>query len=231
MSGLGLSVGQLLAICAAWTLYGALHSFLASLKLKRWVAGRWPGRMPLYRLAFNLLAVVTLIPPLFLVYHWRGDYLWQWSGVGWWVANGLALAAVGGIVWSLRYYDGSEFSGMRQWRAGERRVEDQERFYISPLHRFVRHPWYFLGLVILWTRDMDGVRLVSSLIITGYFVIGLRLEERKLLVYHGERYRRYRERVPALIPLPSRYLTTSQAKALMKDGRREKNRRSPSVSG
>jgi protein-S-isoprenylcysteine O-methyltransferase Ste14 len=99
-------------------------------------------------------------------------------------------------------------------------VEDQERFYISPLHRWVRHPWYFLGLVILWTRDMDGVRLVSSLVISGYFVIGSRLEERKLLVYHGERYRRYCQQVAGLLPLPWRYLTARQAERLMGDDSR-----------
>lgn len=214
----GLSAAQVVLICATWALYGVLHSFTASLWLKRRLAERWPGRMPLYRLLFNLLAVITLIPPLWMIYRWHGDWLWQWTGTGWWLANGLALAAIGGFAWSLRYYDGSEFIGLRQWRERERRVEDQERFYISPLHRFVRHPWYSLGLVILWTRDMDGVFLLSSLMITGYFILGSRLEERKLLVYHGARYRQYREQVPALVPLPWRYLTASQAKALMADG-------------
>ncbi|WP_321529002.1 hypothetical protein [Sedimenticola selenatireducens] len=217
MTGLGLTVEQIVLTCAVWVLYGLLHSFTASLGLKRWVARCWPGQMPLYRLAFNLLSAVLLIPPLLLIYLWHGDWLWQWTGVGWWISNGLALAAMGGFVWSLRYYDGSEFIGLRQWRERERRVEDQERFYISPLHRFVRHPWYSLGLVIIWTRNMDGVFLISSLMITGYFMLGSRLEERKLLVYHGTRYRLYRERVPALVPLPWRYLTAAQAEALMRD--------------
>lgn len=220
MTGLGLSAAQVLLICVVWAVYGALHSIAASLWLKRRVAARWPAFMPLYRLTFNLFSVITLIPPLLLIYLWHGDYLWQWTGAGWWVANGLALAAVGGFAWSMRYYDGSEFAGLRQWRERETRVEDQEHFYISPLHRFVRHPWYALGLVILWTRDMDGVFLLSCLVITGYFILGSRLEERKLLVYHGARYRRYRERVPALIPLPWRYLTARQAQALMTHGSR-----------
>lgn len=219
MSGLGLSAGQVALLCAAWVLYGALHSFTASLWLKRRVAARWPAFMPFYRLSFNLLAVVSLIPALLPVYLWHGDYLWQWTGLGWWLANGLALAALGGFAWSMRYYDGSEFAGLRQWRERETRVEDQERFYISPLHRFVRHPWYALGLVIIWSRDMDGVFLLSSLLISGYLVFGSWLEERKLLVYHGARYRRYRAKVPALIPLPWRYLTPVQAKALMSDAR------------
>lgn len=215
MSGIGLSVGQAAVVCVVWLLYGALHSFTASLWLKRRVARRWPACMPLYRLTFNLLSVVTLIPPLLLIYLWHGDYLWQWTGIGWWIANGLALAALAGFAWSMRYYDGGEFSGLRQWRERVVRVEDQEHFHISPLHRFVRHPWYALGLVILWTRDMDGVLLLSSLMMTGYFVLGLSLEERKLLIYHGDLYRRYRQRVPALVPLPWRYLNADQARRLV----------------
>jgi protein-S-isoprenylcysteine O-methyltransferase Ste14 len=218
---LALTTKQIVIICAVWLLYGLVHSFTASLMLKRWVARCWPGYMPFYRLTFNLLAVITLIPPLVLIYRWHGEYLWQWTGVGWLISNALALAAMGGFAWSLRYYDGSEFIGLRQWRARERRVEDQEHFHISPLHRYVRHPWYFLALIILWTRDMDGVLLLSSLLISGYFVLGAQLEERKLLVYHGDRYRHYRERVPALIPLPWRFLTATQAQALTGNERRK----------
>jgi steroid 5-alpha reductase family enzyme len=94
-------------------------------------------------------------------------------------------------------------------------VEDQERFHLSPLHRWVRHPWYFLGLVIVWTRDMSAAMFVSALFITAYFAIGSRLEERKLLVYHGERYRRYRERVAGLVPLPWKMLSRAEAGELL----------------
>lgn len=218
MDLLELTAEQIVVVCAAWLSFGMVHSFTASLWLKQRVARRWPERMPLYRLAFNLLATITLIPPLLLIQHWQGDYLWRWTGPGWWLANGLALLAIGGFAWSLRYYDGAEFLGLRQWRERETRVEDQERFYISPLHRFVRHPWYSLALLLVWTRDMDGVFLLSSLMISGYFILGSRLEERKLLVYHGARYRRYRELVPALLPLPWRYLSARQAEALMREG-------------
>ncbi|WP_260294353.1 hypothetical protein [Sedimenticola hydrogenitrophicus] len=231
MKLLELTAEQIVIVCSAWLLYGLVHSFTASLWLKQRVARRWPERMPLYRLGFNLLAAITLAPSLWLIYRWHGDFLWRWTGPGWWLSNGLALAAIGGFVWSLRYYDGAEFLGLRQWRERERRVEDQERFYISPLHRFVRHPWYFLALVMVWTRDMDGVFLLSSLMISGYFILGSRLEERKLLVYHGERYRRYRERVPALFPLPWRHLSTRQAEALMRADTGQKKPFPPSVSG
>ncbi len=210
---LGLTQAVLLVL--AWTAYAAIHSMLAALGVKHWVARRWPGAMPAYRMAFNLLAVVLLLPPLWLTHAWRGPLLWRWDGPWAWLANGLALAAVAGFLWSLRYYDTRIFSGTAQWRARDAGVEEREPLHLSPLHRYVRHPWYALALVILWTRDMDQARLLGTVCISLYLWLGSLLEERKLLQFHGEAYARYRGRVPGLIPLPGRVLSKAEARDLV----------------
>ncbi|OOZ37601.1 methyltransferase family protein [Solemya velesiana gill symbiont] len=209
----------ILILVGVWLLYFVIHSILASLAVKRWFAARWPTLMPAYRLGFNGLALILLIPPLYLIFSATGPYLWQWTGIGWWLVNGLALVAVFGFALSLRYYDGGEFLGLRQWRERERCVEDQENFHISPLHRYVRHPWYSLGLVLIWTRDMNQEFLATAVMATLYFILGSRLEERKLIAYHGDIYRRYMDRVPGLMPLPWRYLSREQADRLEHDSR------------
>ena len=198
----------------AWLAYFALHSALASLAVKRWFAAFFPRQLPLYRLGFNMLAVLLLLPILWLTYRNPGPVLWRWQGIGFWLANGLALAALGGFVYSLKSYDMQEFLGLRQWKFHVTRVEDQEHFQLSWYHRFVRHPWYFFGFVLVWTRDMSALTLLSSAMITLYFIVGSLLEEKKLLVYHGEIYRRYMERVPGLIPLPWKYLSEMERKEL-----------------
>ncbi len=205
---------HLALLALAWLFYFIVHTLLASLGAKRWVAARRPGWMPAYRLLFNLQAAILLLPPLWLTYSYEGAMLWAWRGAWFWVANGLAALAAAGFLWSLRWYDGQEFLGLRQWRARETSVEDQERLHLSPLHRWVRHPWYFLGLIILWTRDMNAAWLLTAAFASAYLWIGSRFEERKLLVYHGEAYRRYRERVPGLIPLPWRHLDAGEAAQL-----------------
>jgi hypothetical protein len=203
-----------------WLGYFALHSVLASLRIKSWVALHYPERMPLYRLSFNILAVLMLLPILWLMVRSPGPTLWAWQGLGAWLANGLALAAVFGFMKSLNYYDTQEFLGLRQWKSRTRRVEDQEGFHLSPFHRYVRHPWYFFGLVLIWTRDMNAAMLLSGAMMTVYFIIGSRLEEKKLVVYHGDVYRRYMERVPGLIPLPWKSLTAKEAAELVKAAQR-----------
>ncbi|WP_457669907.1 methyltransferase family protein [Thiolapillus sp.] len=205
-------------LVAAWLGYFVIHSLLASLWVKRQVAGRWPRLMPWYRLFFNAVAALLLTVPLYLVWTMGGEILFAWKGVWWWVGNGLALAALGGFFYSLRHYDGSEFLGLRQLRDDERRVEDQERFRISPLHQYVRHPWYFLGLVLIWTRDMTAAMLVSAMLLTLYFILGSWLEERKLLAYYSDAYREYRRRVPGLLPLPWKRLNREQAQVLERRG-------------
>lgn len=208
------SVFENSVIVASFLLYFILHSLTASLRMKGWVARHWPASIPYYRLAFNGFAIVSALPLLLLLVYFPGQPLWQWQGVGLWVTNGLALASGVGFILSLKAYDMEEFWGTRQVRAGSHDVHDQERFQISDFHRFVRHPWYFFLLVLLWTRDLTTSQFTAYLMLTLYLVIGSRMEERKLLRYHGEVYRRYRQRVPGLFPLPWRYLTRQQAKQL-----------------
>jgi protein-S-isoprenylcysteine O-methyltransferase Ste14 len=207
----------ILVLIFAWGIYSVIHSWFASLQLKRYFVRHWPQSMSVYRLCFNSVAVLMAVPPLWLTFTLPGQQLWEWTGYYWWITNGLAALALLGVAWSLRGYDGSEFLGIRQWREKECAVEDQERFQISSLHRFVRHPWYSLSLVLIWTRDMDLAFFVSAVVITLYFIIGSILEERKLIIFHGEKYRAYRKFVPGLIPLPWRYLSREQAEKLQGD--------------
>ncbi len=209
-------------LLVGWVAYFALHSLLASLKAKHWVARHWPGAVRGYRLFYNLLSGVLILPLVGITLLHPAPWLWRWEGIAAWIANGLALAALVSFAWTTRYYSMSEFLGTQQWREHESRVEDQEGFYISPLHRWVRHPWYFLGLVILWTRDMNLLIFTTAVMVSLYLFIGSKLEERKLIAYHGRVYREYRSRVPGIVPLPWKNLSREGAKQLIESaGRRD----------
>ena len=212
-------------LALAWLLYFVIHSILASLLVKTWVARHWRGFMPWYRLFFNALASLLILLPLYMTFTASGEPLWAWRGGWFYLANGVALVAGLGFFLSLRFYDGAEFIGLRQLRNRQHRVEDQESFQLSPLHCYVRHPWYFLGLILMWTRDMPPAMLLTAISATLYFVIGTYLEERKLVVYYGDVYRQYQLRVPALIPLPWRHLDRESAERLISQARRSRDQR------
>lgn len=206
---------DLLTLGLVWLAYFLLHSLFSLLSLKRWVAERFPIVSRYYRIVFNVLAILLIIPPLWLMYSLAGDVLWQWQGAGLYLSNFLGLLVLAGFVWSMRYYDGMDFLGVRQIGSDNVYVEDQEQFCLSPLHHFVRHPWYFLALVFIWSRDMDTAFFVSAVMITLYFIVGSWFEEKKLLVFHGEIYRCYQRYVPGLFPMPWRYLNKAKREEVL----------------
>lgn len=205
---------SLIALSVGWAAYFLLHSTLASLMVKRWLERSRPHWLPAYRLFFNATAIILVLPLVWLTYSIDAAPLWQWSGVLGWVANGLALLAIAGFMWTILYYDSGEFIGTRQLRERESRVEDQEHLHISPVHRYVRHPWYFFALVLMWTRDMNAPLLITVSMASLYFLFGSRLEERKLLSSYGDAYARYREVVPGIVPLPWHHLSADEASEL-----------------
>jgi len=183
--------------------YSAVHSLLASLGVKRRVRARFgPAADRVYRLGYNLFAVISFLPVL-AVLAWRpGTLIYRldlpWAAVA--VAGqaaALALVTVGVLqtgVWS--------FLGLRQLtEAGEA----PPRLIVTGLYRWVRHPLYTAGLLFLWCSPvMTSSLLALYLALTVYIIIGSRLEERRLLAEFGQAYGDYRAVVPALIPGPPR---------------------------
>lgn len=196
-------------LLAYWVAYFALHSILASLWMKGKVASKWPGIMPGYRLTYNMIAVVLLLPAAWLLWGHEWPVLWTFEGFWRIVAWSLKALAVLCFAFSLKYYDMSQFLGTKPEEAGT-------GFAISPFHRFVRHPWYFLALVIIWTSSMNSGQFATDVMVTLYFIIGSRHEERMLIESLGDQYLEYRKRVPGLIPIPWKYLKAGEARTLVK---------------
>lgn len=197
------------ALAACWFFYFLIHSLLASTAAKSYVARKWPAFPSWYRLAYNLLALLLLLPVSALLWGNSWPMLWQWHGWAAAIAVMLKFLAIGGFWYSLRYYDMAEFLGLKK--------REGAGFVISPFHRFVRHPWYFFAMVIIWTSDINSGQFLSYSLISLYFLLGSRLEEKKLERDFGERYRRYAERVPGLFPLPWKFLSRDEAEQLAND--------------
>lgn len=196
-----------LIAAAAWILFGAVHSLLAAERVKRALAARLGGAV---RLAYNLFAVAHLALTWWLAEGWAGAAAGAFDrppalAVGQGVAFtlGLGLMLVG-----LRGYDLGRFSGLAQWRAARRgtALTDDEPLRVDGLHRYVRHPLYTAGFLLLWGRVADPASLSTALWTSLYLVVGTLFEERKLLRLYGSAYARYRARVPMYLPWRGRAL-------------------------
>ena len=187
----------------AMALYGLVHSLLASQSVKRKLrdvfgksADRW------YRLIYNLIAVVTLLPILAMPVLVPGRHLYTISPPWLWLT--LLLQAIAGIaiLAGLLQTSLSDFLGIAQPFG---RPSGQDELVTDGLYRWVRHPLYTAGLVIIWlVPRMTTTLLALNLGITAYLFIGSIFEERKLVDEYGEEYERYRRNVPRMIPRPGR---------------------------
>jgi protein-S-isoprenylcysteine O-methyltransferase Ste14 len=196
-------------ICLSLAAFGLLHSLLASLAAKA-AAQRWLGPRVAdgtYRLFFNVVSGLTVIPP-FALALWLpdGSPLWRIPPPLLIVTLLFQFAALAGMVVSLWRVDLPRFLGLRQalrLAAGQPDPRDPPVLRTDGVHGWVRHPLYFFSLVVIWLWPVITPNLLAlNLGITLYFWIGSVYEERKLLQDFGEAYRLHQARVPRLFPWP-----------------------------
>lgn len=79
--------------------------------------------------------------------------------------------------------------------------EETHRLVTDGCYSFVRHPLYLYSTLFLILNPIMTLEwaLLTALSVP-YFIIGGLIEERRLEAEFGDRYRRYRSRVPFMIP-------------------------------
>ena len=185
-----------LLILGGMLVWGLLHSLLAAQRVKRVLESQL-GRG--YRLFYNLVAGVTLLPVLALV-SWRpGEVLYQVPSPWRWGMVVMQLLAVLAATVTLLQTDVLRFLGIRQFLQAE--PLSPNRLTISGFYKWVRHPLYFFSLVFLWFSPIMTLNLfILYGAFTLYFYLGAIFEERKLVRQFGPAYQAYQQNVPMLIP-------------------------------
>jgi protein-S-isoprenylcysteine O-methyltransferase Ste14 len=117
--------------------------------------------------------------------------------------QGLALLS---LTVAVLQADPLRFAGISQALAylrGDPLPLPPERLQVGGFYSLVRHPLYLFSLLTLWPTPIMTDTLLGFVVgATAYFLVGSRLEERRLAAEFGPQYREYRRRVPWLLPWP-----------------------------
>lgn len=114
----------------------------------------------------------------------------------------LQFASVLGLLWAAQALSGFDPFGNKQISAfiNKRKETPGPLVYRGP-YGYVRHPFYFLTLVMIWTcPTITPDRLLFNCLWTAWIVAGTLLEERDLTKSIGDEYLEYKKMVPMLIP-------------------------------
>ncbi len=175
----------LLADIPLLLLFGLQHSLLA----RRFVKDRVPAHW--LRSTYLLTTGVALFY-LFRKWEPMPDLVWQIRGeIARMAVNGLFLAGVALVLWSVAAIGAADFLGLRAVLANLRR-----RPYLPPPfrtpgpYRFARHPMMVGTMLVLWsTPEMSRGHLLFAVFLLGYTLVALWFEEADLLAEHGDVHR------------------------------------------
>ncbi len=190
-----MSIPYILLSLLLWSLF---HSLLASLAFKSFSINALGKKlMRGYRLFYNLFSFISFLPILYLVATLPDAPLYSIpTPISYLMILGQGIGIVLLIVGVLQT-DTLSFVGLRQLFEEEK----SSTLVTRGLYRFVRHPLYTAGLLILWLSPQVTVNSFTMYLgATIYILIGAYFEERKLLREFGEAYAEYKSKTPMLIP-------------------------------
>src|SRR3990172_6008075 len=183
------------------SLFAIQHSVMARQGFKRW----WTKIVPkeIERSTYVLFSSIALIV---LFYFWR-----PMNGIIW-HAQSTALAPLLMVlyffVWFFvltRTYLINPFNlfGLQQVFFNLKKQELSHPKFVTPLYyKFVRHPLMLGFIIAFWATPVMTIgHLLFAFATTGYILVAIQLEERDLVRFHGESYKRYQKEVSQIIPM------------------------------
>ena len=205
-------------VAALTSIYGLLHSLLASQQIKEWVRDRLGAHVEdgAYRLVFNGIALITFLDllrrfshlPDRTLYHVRGIWALPFRMVqGFAVCLALdanirtGIGRMTGIAPAWQLLQGSRPEPQNPAQGPQLTGNLNSR--TGGAFRVSRHPNNLVPVLLWWANPKMTVRfLVFTAVSTLYLILGSVHEERRLESEYGKAYDEYREGVPFFWPGP-----------------------------
>ena len=191
----------LFVLVAGWCF---LHSAMISVSATEYVKRRLGSQFRFYRLFYNLVSVMTLVPVVLYAQTVRTPPIFSWDGYLRIVQAVLLGMSVLLFYLGARHYDARQLLGIKQMRERtmNKAMTASGTLDTSGILGVIRHPWYAAAMLLILARPLDVSAILVNAILSAYLIIGTVLEEKKLIREFGDEYRVYQNRVPMFIPSP-----------------------------
>lgn len=185
----------MLFFCIIWIFYLALHSVFATEQVRAAIMNNSKLSERQYRIAYNLFNFIYLLIVLIVLFKTESNNLFappQFLKI---IGIVFAVCGLGLMVYSLKHYQLAQFIGMKE--------TVNMKLNTTGLNKFVRHPLYAGTILFVtsictnWPLTINWIFLILMIV---YIIIGIEMEEKKLIKTFGKEYALYRERTKKLIP-------------------------------
>jgi len=198
---------DVIVLVLLFSIYGFIHSILASQRVKLLFKKTFGKLIAFYRLIFNVFSVVGLYliwdlapHPSLQIYKLPQPY------------DYLVLipqfSSLIGIIWCFKYVCFKEFLGLTQIdrylknEYPDSELDENYTLRIEGPYKYSRHPIYFFSIIFLLLRaEMDLFYLTMFISFTAYFYFGSYYEEKKMVRLFGDDYRNYQKKTPRIFPI------------------------------
>jgi protein-S-isoprenylcysteine O-methyltransferase Ste14 len=191
--------------------FACIHSITTSIWLKH-ACGNLIGDIFVrgyYRAFYNALSFVTVAIAFFLIARVPDGELWTAPAWLMWPMHGIQIAAMVFGAQAFKHLDVCEFMGFKQvWKYITRREVSgdidgltRQGLVTTGVYGIVRHPLYLAGIIIFTINPHFTLNTFTTAVLADiYFLFGMIIEERRFVKIFGAEYRKYKERIPMMIP-------------------------------
>lgn len=176
--------------------FAVFHSILAMDHAKNKAEKLMGKGYRYYRLIYSLISFPLIIPAFMVwaAYSRSSPLIYAIPDDLYPLVILVRLCALGLFGYAALQTDVLEFIGIKR--------EKKKSLITRGPYAIVRHPLYLAGILILFTNmRMTQLDLFATLLISGYFIIGASIEEKRLLSVYGDEYRKYMQQVSMFIPV------------------------------
>ena len=191
-----------LAMGAYFVLFAVVHSLLVDPWFKSLARGalgiafdRWQ------RLAYNLLALLMMLPFLYILVFLPDRILYAAHAPWSWLMFAAQLLVAVALLLTVRRTGVFYFLGLSQLRGASEQASTDGGLVTDGFYCHVRNPLFFFAALLLWLSPIMTENLLAfNILATIYFYLGARHEERSLQEEFGQEYEDYRKTVPMFLP-------------------------------